>query len=127
MGNRIISIICALLLAHAVSAQQYYGMNGLVNVPSADMDTVPVAHVGAHFLNEHMIPDIMTIDGKSTTRGQIIYQYNPLSGLKWDTATRCRNSIRMEILTLRWGSIPKTAIFHYDYSLFWKKICGHRL
>ena len=52
------------MLAHAVSAQQYYGMNGLVNVPSADMDTVPVAHVGAHFLNEHMIPDIMTIDGE---------------------------------------------------------------
>lgn len=64
MGNRIISITVGLLFALGISAQQYYGMSGLINVPSADMDTVPVAHVGAHYLNEHMIPDKMTIDGE---------------------------------------------------------------
>ena len=64
MGNRIVSITLGVLFALGISAQQYYGMGGLINVPSADMDTVPVAHVGAHFLNEHMIPDKMTIDGE---------------------------------------------------------------
>ena len=64
MGNRIVSIIVGLLFALGISAQQYYGMEGLINIPSADMDTVPVAHVGAHYLNERMIPDVMTLDGE---------------------------------------------------------------
>ena len=64
MGNRIVSIIIGVLFALGISAQQYYGMGGLINVPSADMDTVPVAHVGAHYLDEHMIPDKITIDGE---------------------------------------------------------------
>ena len=64
MGNRVISIITSLLYVLGVSAQQYYGMSGLINIPSADMDTVPVAHIGAHYLNEHMVPDIMKLDGK---------------------------------------------------------------
>lgn len=64
MGNRIISITVGLLFALGISAQQYYGLGGLINVPSADMDTVPVAHVGAHYLNEHMLPNKMTLDLK---------------------------------------------------------------
>jgi hypothetical protein len=64
MGNRNVSIILGLLFALDISAQQFYGMSGLINVPSADMDTIPVAHVGAHYVNEHMIPDKMTIDGE---------------------------------------------------------------
>ena len=64
MGNRIISIMVGLLFALCISAQQYYGMGGLINVPSADMDTVPVAHIGVHYVNEYMIPDRMTIDGE---------------------------------------------------------------
>ncbi len=64
MGYRIISIIVALFLTHGAFAQQYYGMGGLISVPSADMDTVPVGHIGAHYLNEHMIPDKMTLDGE---------------------------------------------------------------
>ncbi len=39
-------------------------MGGLIHVPSADMDTVPVAHVGAHFVEKNMIPDEMDVDGE---------------------------------------------------------------
>lgn len=52
------------MFALGISAQQYTGMGGVIHVPSADMDTVPVAHLGAHYLNERMIPDGMTIDGE---------------------------------------------------------------
>lgn len=69
MGNRIISLVAAVVCWLNVSAQQYYGMEGLINVPSADMDTMPVAHVGAHYLNQHMIPDLMIIDGKKYDSG----------------------------------------------------------
>lgn len=61
MGNRIVSIVVSVFMTLSVSAQQYYGMNGLINVPSADMDTVPVAHIGAHYLNKHMVPDMMKL------------------------------------------------------------------
>ena len=64
MGNRIVSIVVALFCLNGIHAQQYYGMEGLINVPSADMDSVPVAHVGAHYLDKHMIPDKITFDGE---------------------------------------------------------------
>ncbi len=45
------------------SAQQYTGMGGLIHVPSADMDTVFVVHVGAHYVEKNMIPDEMVVYG----------------------------------------------------------------
>ena len=80
MGNRIVSITVGLLFALGMSAQQYYGMKGLINVPSADMDTVPVAHIGAHYLNQHMIPDKMTIDGKKYDSGT---NYLTIQPFRW--------------------------------------------
>ncbi len=64
MGNRIISLMAAVCWMLTASAQQYTGMQGLIHVPSADMDTVPVAHIGAHYVEQHMIPDRMTCDGE---------------------------------------------------------------
>lgn len=52
------------MLMLGASAQQYTGMGGLIHVPSADMDSVPVAHLGAHYIDKSMVPDIMTLDGK---------------------------------------------------------------
>ena len=49
---------------HETRGQQYTGMAGLIHVPSADMDTVLVAHVGAHYVERHMIPDVMKLDGE---------------------------------------------------------------
>ena len=39
------------------SAQQYTGMAGLVQVPSADMDGEGIARIGIHFLNKTFTPD----------------------------------------------------------------------
>lgn len=48
-----------LLLSVVVSAygQQYTGMSGLINVPSADMDPAGEARIGAHFLNRYSLPE----------------------------------------------------------------------
>lgn len=48
------------ILPHLVRAQQYTGMSGLIQVPSADMDSVGVARVGAHFINGQFLPDVFT-------------------------------------------------------------------
>lgn len=62
MGNRVKSLIAGLCCALSAAAQQYTGMQGLIHVPSADMDTVIVAHIGAHYVDQHMVPDRMTVD-----------------------------------------------------------------
>ena len=51
-----------LLLSVTVWGQQYLGTPGLIHVPTADMDTVGVARVGAHYVPKVMIPDRMTFD-----------------------------------------------------------------
>jgi hypothetical protein len=45
-------------------AQQYLGFQGMIHVPTADMDTVGVARVGAHFIPKQMMPDKMLLDGE---------------------------------------------------------------
>jgi hypothetical protein len=45
-------------------AQQYCGINGLIHVPTADMDTVGIARIGAHYVPKVMMPDKMLIDGE---------------------------------------------------------------
>lgn len=47
-----------------VQAQQYTGMSGLIHVPSADMDAVGDARIGAHFLNKEFTPDAYVCRGK---------------------------------------------------------------
>jgi len=37
-------------------AQQYDGMTGLIHTPTAEMDTVGTARIGAHYLNHEMMP-----------------------------------------------------------------------
>lgn len=64
MGNRVKSLIAGLCCALSAAAQQYTGMQGLIHVPSADMDTVIVAHIGAHYVDQHMVPDGMTVDNE---------------------------------------------------------------
>lgn len=46
-----------------LSAQQYTGMSGLIQVPSADMDKAGAARVGVHFLNREFTPEVMAYEG----------------------------------------------------------------
>lgn len=45
------------LSALTLPAQQYSGMSGLIHVPSAEMDSVGDARIGAHFLHKKFTPN----------------------------------------------------------------------
>ncbi len=61
----VFSTIIFLLLSLSVSAQQYIGLSGMIHVPTADMDTVGIARIGAHFIPKAMMPTTMKLDGES--------------------------------------------------------------
>ena len=64
----------------SVCAQQYTGMSGLIHVPSADMDEVGVARIGAHFLNREFTPDMrFNFNGKYHT----ISHYLSITPFRW--------------------------------------------
>lgn len=48
----------------SLNAQQYIGMQGLIHVPTAVMDSTGVARVGIHYVPKEMIPDGMKLDGE---------------------------------------------------------------
>lgn len=41
----------------SVTAQQYDGIHGLIHTPTAEMDSVGTARIGAHFINKEMMPE----------------------------------------------------------------------
>lgn len=45
------------LITLTASAQQYSGMSGLIQIPSAEMDNEGDARIGAHYLDKHALPD----------------------------------------------------------------------
>ena len=64
MKKAIILMILCITGTVNTSTQQSIGTPGLIHVPSAEMDTVGVARIGAHYVDQHMIPDYMTCDGE---------------------------------------------------------------
>lgn len=64
MKRVLLSLIIIISSFGPLMAQQYCGMAGLIHVPSADMDTVGIARIGAHFIPKSMMPDRMRIDGE---------------------------------------------------------------
>ncbi len=64
MKRRFLSTLLSVLLTCAANAQQYIGMSGMIHVPTADMDTVGVARVGAHYIPKSMMPERMKLDGE---------------------------------------------------------------
>ncbi len=56
----IFATICGVLSS---SAQQYTGLNGGIHIPTADMDTVGTARIGAHYLNKEFLPDRFVSQG----------------------------------------------------------------
>ena len=80
MRKRLFTIIGSLLLAVTMSAQQYIGSEGLIHVPTADMDTVGIARVGAHYIPKSMMPDKMLIDGEKFNSWT---QYFSVTPFRW--------------------------------------------
>ena len=61
---RIIAVLLFSFLFISVQGQQATGINGLIHVPTADMDTVGLARIGAQFLPLEMVPDNFKLDGE---------------------------------------------------------------
>ena len=80
MRKRLFTIIGSLLLAVTLSAQQYIGSEGLIHVPTADMDTVGIVRVGAHYIPKSMMPDKMLIDGEKFNSWT---QYFSVTPFRW--------------------------------------------
>ena len=64
MKKKLYTLLLTLTLTLPVSAQQYLGMEGMIHVPTADMDTVGIARVGAHYIPKMMMPDRMLLDNE---------------------------------------------------------------
>ena len=88
--RRIYLFLFLCILHLAVYGQQSTGLNGLIHVPTADMDTVGLARIGAQFLPKDMVPDNFKLDGE---------KYNTLSNY-------------LSITPFRWIEIG------YGYTLF---------
>lgn len=80
--KRIMLLAIVLISVASVRAQQYTGMSGLIHVPSAEMDTVGEARIGAHFLNGKFTPDhpYWEFDGKKYNTCDF---YLSLTPFKW--------------------------------------------
>ena len=62
--KRILNIILLLMADTILPAQQYTATEGLLHVPSADMDSAGVVKVGAHFMPKEMMPESMKCNGE---------------------------------------------------------------
>lgn len=58
-------------------SQHYLGTQGMIHVPTADMDSVPSARVGIHYLPLEMVPDVLTYDGKKFNTGSYYVSITP--------------------------------------------------
>ena len=77
---RLFAVILFLVLSISAHGQQATGINGLIHVPSADMDTVGLARVGAQFLPMEMVPDNFTLDGDKYNTAS---NYLSITPFKW--------------------------------------------
>lgn len=59
-----IALLCIFCPDNKAVAQQAMGTPGLIHAPSAEMDTAGVARIGVHYIDKHMIPDGMKLDGE---------------------------------------------------------------
>ena len=71
-------ILC--LLTMTARGQQATGLNGLIHVPTADMDTVGLARLGFQFVPKEMIPDAMKCDGEKFNS---MTNYLSLTPFRW--------------------------------------------
>ena len=78
--KRILFIIFATIyVALNSSAQQYTGLNGGIHIPTADMDTVGTARIGAHFLNKEFLPGRFVAGGHKYPTWDFYLSLTPFS------------------------------------------------
>ena len=70
------------LLFISGKGQQATGINGLIHVPTADMDTVGLARVGAQFLPMEMVPDNFLLDGDKYNTASNYLSITPFKGIE---------------------------------------------
>lgn len=70
------------LLSTSLRAQQYTGMEGLLHVPSGEMDSAGVARIGAHFICKDMLADRMKIDGEKYNTATNYLSITPFSWIE---------------------------------------------
>lgn len=61
-------------------AQMHVGMNGLIHVPTADMDTIGLARLGIDFVPKDMVPDGMKCDGE---KFNTMTHYMSVTAFRW--------------------------------------------
>lgn len=62
--RKILILVVVLCISAVVRGQQATGIEGLIHVPTADMDTVGVARVGFQFVPKDMVPERLKCAGK---------------------------------------------------------------
>lgn len=77
---RLFILLTVLASALHVRAQQYTGLEGLIHVPSAEMDSAGTARIGGHFLNRHFTPKAnFVFEGKRYDTGTFYLSITPFS------------------------------------------------
>lgn len=80
--RRALTILLLLTLCCLTTlAQQYDGMTGLIHTPTAEMDTVGTARIGAHYLSSEMLPhcDYFTIENWTKEETEEKHYFNSFS------------------------------------------------
>lgn len=80
----IITLLTATLLPLAARAQQYSGMNGLIQTPSAEMDPAGQARISLHFINHDITPnqDLWYYEGEKYPTGTLSLSLTPFSWIQ---------------------------------------------
>lgn len=73
-------ILILLLMSVLAKAQQYTGTEGLIHVPTADMDSICSARIGAYYMNKEFTPDKFTFEGEKYNTASIYLSVTPF---KW--------------------------------------------
>lgn len=69
MNRQIVATLLCMLSMMPATAQQYLGTSGLIHVPSADMDSVPIVRAGVHYLPQEMMPAQITFENERYNSG----------------------------------------------------------
>lgn len=75
-----ILVVMLLLMPLLVKAQQYTGTEGLIHVPTADMDSICSARIGAHYLNKEFTPSAFVFEGEKYNTASLYMSVTPF---KW--------------------------------------------